>query len=163
MLSRIIAAFCMIDDALQALGHQDDPQAKTPASAILTLAVHKVRSRVTAAMELGGKHNRTLALAKDLNLFAHVPSPSCFNRRLHTLYPLLLPLLHLLAQVWKKLHQAQAYALDTFPLPTCEKIRAPAPASSRTGPTAGLSPASGSTSTASSSTSWWTTGSSSTR
>ncbi|MFZ5990692.1 MAG: IS982 family transposase, partial [Deinococcota bacterium] len=125
MLSRIIAAFCIIDDALQALGHQDDPQAKTPASAILTLAVHKVRSRVTAAMELGGKHNRTLALAKDLNLFAHVPSPSRFNRRLQALYPLLLPLLHLLAQVWRNLHPAQAYALDTFPLPACENIRTP--------------------------------------
>ncbi|GAB5601647.1 hypothetical protein FJNA_01710 [Thermus sp. FJN-A] len=36
-----------------------------------------------------------------------------------------MPLLHLLAQVWKHLHQAQAYALDTFPLPACENIRAP--------------------------------------
>ncbi|VCU52924.1 hypothetical protein TTHN1_00680 [Thermus thermophilus] len=118
MLSRIIAAFCIIDDALQALGYKDDPQAKTPASAILTLAI-------LAAMELGGKHNKALALAKDLRLFTYVPSPSRFNRRLHALYPLLLPLLHLLAQVWKHLHQAQAYALDTFPLPACENIRAP--------------------------------------
>jgi len=50
MLSRTIAAFCIIDDALQAMGYKDDPQAKTPASAILTLAI-------LAAMELGGKHN----------------------------------------------------------------------------------------------------------
>ena len=118
MLSRIIAAFCIIDDALQALGYKDDPQAKTPASAILTLAI-------LAAMELGGKHNKALALAKDLRLFTYVPSPSRFNRRLHALYPFFLPLLHLLAQVWKNLHQAQAYALDTFPLPACENIRAP--------------------------------------
>ncbi|VCU54101.1 hypothetical protein TTHN1_01900 [Thermus thermophilus] len=118
MLSRLIAAFCIIDDALQAMGYKDDPQAKTPASAILTLAL-------LAALEFGGKHNKALALAKDLGLFTHVPSPSRFNRRLHALYPLLLPLLHLLAQVWKHLHQAQAYALDTFPLPACENIRAP--------------------------------------
>ena len=39
MLSRTIAAFCIIDDALQAMGYKDDPQAKTPASAILTLAI----------------------------------------------------------------------------------------------------------------------------
>jgi hypothetical protein len=110
MLSRTIAAFCIIDDALQAMGYKDDPQAKTPASAILTLAI-------LAAMELGGKHNKALALAKDLNLFTYIPSPSRFNRRLHALYPLFLPLLHLLSQVWKNLHQAQAYALDTFPLP----------------------------------------------
>jgi hypothetical protein len=69
MLSHTIAAFCIIDDTLQAMGYKDDPQVKTPASAILTLAI-------LAAMELGGKHNKALALAKDLNLFTHVPSPS---------------------------------------------------------------------------------------
>jgi hypothetical protein len=36
MLSHTIAAFCIIDDALQAMGYKDDPQAKTPASAILS-------------------------------------------------------------------------------------------------------------------------------
>ena len=118
MPSHTIAAFCIIDDALQAMGYKDDPQAKTPASAILTLAI-------PAAMEPGGKHNKALALAQDLNLFTHLPSPSRFNRRLHALYPLFLPLLHLLSQVWKNLHQAQACALDTFPLPACENIRAP--------------------------------------
>ncbi|GAA5335001.1 hypothetical protein YIM730264_10250 [Thermus hydrothermalis] len=82
MLSRIIPALC-IDDALQALGHRDDPQAKTPASAILTLAS-------LAAMERGGKHNKALALAKDLKRFSHIPSPSRFHRRLHALSPLLL-------------------------------------------------------------------------
>ncbi|GIW26531.1 IS982 family transposase [Meiothermus sp.] len=76
-------------------------------------------------MELGGKHNKALTLARDLKLFSHIPSPSRFNRRLHALFPLLLPLHYLLAQVWKNLHQAQAYALDTFPLPVCENIRAP--------------------------------------
>ena len=49
MLLRTIAAFCIIDDALQAMGHEDDPQTKVPSSVILTLAI-------LAAMELGGKH-----------------------------------------------------------------------------------------------------------
>nr|WP_253705251.1 hypothetical protein [Thermus scotoductus] len=109
MLSRIIAAFCIIDDALQALGYKDDPQAKTPASAILTLAI-------LAAMELGGKHNKALALAKDLRLFTYVPSPSRFNRRLHALYPFFLPLRKIAPSGLTHL-LAQAYALDTFPLP----------------------------------------------
>ena len=100
MLSCVTAAFCIIDDALKAMGHRDDSQTQVPSSVILTLAV-------LAAMELGGKHTKTLVLAKDLNLFTYVPSPSRFNRRLHALYPLLfgapaprmnlLPLLHLLA------------------------------------------------------------------
>jgi hypothetical protein len=50
MLSRTTAAFRIIDDALQAMGYKDDPQAKTPASAIPTLTT-------LAAMELGGKRN----------------------------------------------------------------------------------------------------------
>nr|WP_240695300.1 transposase [Thermus caldilimi] len=96
-----------------------------PTSAILTLAI-------LAALELGGKHNKALALAKELRLFSHIPSPSRWNvalrltnRRLHRAKVYLLPLLHLLSQVWKRLHTAQSYALDTFPLPVCENIRAP--------------------------------------
>jgi hypothetical protein len=36
MLSRTIAAFCIIDDVLQAMGYKDDPQTKVPSSVILT-------------------------------------------------------------------------------------------------------------------------------
>lgn len=118
MLTQAIVAFCIIDDALKALGHRDDPQAKVPTSVILTLAI-------LASLELGGKHAKALALAKELHLFSHVPSPSRFNRRLHRAKPYLLPLLHLLSRVWQKLHTAQSYALDTFPIPVCENIRAP--------------------------------------
>jgi hypothetical protein len=31
-VSRTIAAFCIIDDALQAMGHKDDPQTKVVVS-----------------------------------------------------------------------------------------------------------------------------------
>ncbi|MEZ0321387.1 MAG: hypothetical protein ABWJ63_05620 [Thermus sp.] len=84
------------------MGHKDDPQTKVPSSVIL--------------------------------LFSHVPSPSRFNWRIHPLMPYLLALLSLLSRLpvfpyrgssWNHLHQAQGYALDTFPLPTCENIRAP--------------------------------------
>ncbi|MDM7323942.1 MAG: transposase [Thermus sp.] len=118
MLTQAIVAFCIIDDALKALGHRDDPQAKVPTSVILTLAI-------LASLELGGKHAKALALAKELHLFSHVPSPSRFKRRLHRAKPNLLPLLHLLSPVWQKHHTAHSKALDTFPIPVCENIRAP--------------------------------------
>jgi hypothetical protein len=117
-LSRVIAAFCIIDDLLLVMGHRDDPQTKTPSSAILTLAI-------VAAMDFGGNHRKTLAFAQDLRLFSYLPSPSRFNRRLHALQPYLLALLPLLSRIWKTLHQVQHYALDTFPIPVCENIRAP--------------------------------------
>nr|WP_243028918.1 hypothetical protein [Thermus albus] len=138
MLRQAIVAFCIIDDALKALGHRDDPQAKVPTSAILFGAPAPQMNRfgapapqmnrtlaILASLELGGKHAKALALAKELHLFSHVPSPSRFNRRLHRAKPYLLPLLHLLSRAWQKLHTAQSYALDTFPIPVCENIRAP--------------------------------------
>jgi len=73
-----------MDDAFQTMGYGDDPQTKAPSSAILTLAVF-------AAMELGGKHNKVLALAKNPHLFTHLPSPSCLDRRLHALAHLFPP------------------------------------------------------------------------
>ncbi|MFD3005311.1 hypothetical protein ACFS5K_06280 [Thermus tengchongensis] len=75
-----------------------------PTSAILTLAI-------LAAMELGGKHNKALALAKELHLFSHIPSLSRWNAALRLTN--------------RRLHTAQSYALDTFPLPVCENIRVP--------------------------------------
>jgi len=138
MLSHTIAAFCIIDDALQAMGYKDDPQAKTPASAILTLAI-------PAAMEPGGKHNKALALAQDLNLFTHIPSPSRFNRSLHALYPFLLPL-------GRTSTRPRPAPWTPSPSPPARTSARPAPDRS----TAASSPASGSTSTAQSSTSWWT-------
>jgi hypothetical protein len=56
MLSHTIAAFCIIDDALQAMGYKDDPQAKTPASAILTLAI---LGRVNRLVDVGGQPKAT--------------------------------------------------------------------------------------------------------
>ncbi|WP_027883452.1 IS982 family transposase, partial [Meiothermus rufus] len=118
MLNQAIAAFCIIDDLLTLMGHNDDPQTKTPSSAILTLGT-------LAALACGGNHAKALNLAQDLRLFTHIPSKSRFNRRLRRLRPYLLPLLSLLRRLWPSLHQAQQYALDTFPIPTCENIRAP--------------------------------------
>ncbi|KHG64970.1 transposase [Thermus sp. 2.9] len=116
-----------MDDPLQAMGHKDDPQTKTPSSVLLTLCV-------VAAMHFGGNHRKTPAFARDFALFSHIPSPSRFSRRIHPLKPYLLAFLKtclpfgqsnpLLSRLWKDPRQAQGYALDTFPLPTCENIRA---------------------------------------
>lgn len=101
MVDRIVAAFCIVDDLLQAMGHKDDPQTKVPSSVILTLA-----------------------LAQNLRLFSRLPSKSRFNRRLHALKGHLPLLLYPLSRLWNTLGQAQHYALDAFPLPIYENIRA---------------------------------------
>nr|WP_211209152.1 hypothetical protein [Calidithermus timidus] len=67
MLDKTIAAFCTIDDLLPLLGHNDDPQTKTPSSVLLTLAI-------LAALHFGGHHQKTLAFAHNLALFSYVPT-----------------------------------------------------------------------------------------
>jgi hypothetical protein len=132
------------------MGRKDDPQPKVPSSVIRTLAR-------LAAMGLGGQRagqkpagprRRPWTASSALR-----PRPKPLSTGMALQAALLtalgfLPLLHLLSQVWQSHHQAQAYALDTVPLPACENIRRhPAPDSSPTRTTAAAAPASRSTST----------------
>jgi hypothetical protein len=67
---------------------------------------------------------KALQWVKALHLFSFVPSESRFNRRRHRLMPLLHALAPPLRAVWEALQTCTAYALDTFPMPVCENIRA---------------------------------------
>ena len=117
MLDKIIATFCILDDLLHILHHRNDPQAKITDSEILTIAI-------LACQEFGGNMRKALQWVKALQLFSFVPSESRFNRRLHRLVPLLHALAPLLHAVWGALETCTDYALDTFPMPVCENIRA---------------------------------------
>ena len=117
MLDKIIATFCILDDLLTILHHRNDPQAKITDSEILTIAI-------VACQEFGGNMRKALQWVKALQLFSFVPSESRFNRRLHRLRPLLHALAPPLRAVWESLQTCTDYALDTFPMPVCENIRA---------------------------------------
>ncbi len=117
MLDKIIATFCILDDLLKILHHRNDPQAKIIDSESLTIAI-------VACQEFGGNMRKALQWVKALHLFSFVPSESRFNRRLHRLMPLLHALAPLCHARWQHLKPCTAYALDTFPMPVCEHIRA---------------------------------------
>ena len=117
MLDTIIATFCILDDLLHILHHRNDPQAKITDSEILTIAI-------LACQEFGRNMRKALQWVKALHLFSFVPSESRFNRRLHRLMPLLHALAPPLRAVWEALQTCTDYALDTFPMPVCENIRA---------------------------------------
>jgi len=117
MLDKIIATFCILDNLLHILHHRNDPQAKITDREILTIAI-------LACQELGGNMRKALQWVKALRLFSFVPSESRFNRRRHRLMPLLHALAPLLRAVWESLEACTDYALDTFPMPVCENIRA---------------------------------------
>jgi hypothetical protein len=117
MLDTIIATFCIPDNLLHILHHRNDPQAKITDRESLTIAI-------LACQEFGGNMRKALQWGKALQLFAFVPSESRFNRRRHRLMPLLHALAPPLRAVWKALQTCTADALDTFPMPVCENIRA---------------------------------------
>jgi hypothetical protein len=117
MQDKIITTFCIRDDLLKILNPRDAPQAKAPDSEILTITI-------VACQEFAGNLRKSLQWVKALRLFSFVPSESRFNRRLHRLMPLLHALAPRLRAVWESLQACTDYALDTFPMPVCENIRA---------------------------------------
>jgi hypothetical protein len=117
MLDKIIATFCILDDLLHILHHRNDPQAKITDREILTIAI-------LACQEFAGNMRKALQWVQALQLFSFVPSESRFNRRRHRLMPMLHALAPLFHAMWQHLEPCTAYALDTFPMPVCENIRA---------------------------------------
>lgn len=103
----IVVAYCIIDDLLKAMGHQDHPQSKTPASVVLSIWI-------LAALEHGGKQNKALEHCEELRLFSFIPSRSRFNRRLHALSHLIPLLLPLFKSLWQQLSKVEHYILDTL-------------------------------------------------
>ena len=63
-------------------------------------------------------------MRKALHLFSFVPAESRFTRRRHRRMPLLHALAPPRRAAWEALQTCTAYALDTFPMPVCEHIRA---------------------------------------
>lgn len=84
----MVAAFVVIDDAMQALGHRTHTLAEASDSEVLTVAV--------AAAQFGNRHERALCVLRALGYLSGPLSVSRFNRRLHALadgLPLLLDVL----------------------------------------------------------------------
>ncbi len=116
-LDTIIATFCIPDDLLHIPHHRNDPQAKITDREILIIAI-------LACQEFAGNMRKALQWGKALRLFSFVPSESRFTRRRHRLMPPLHALAPPLRAVWETLPTCTADALDTFPMPVCEHIRA---------------------------------------
>jgi hypothetical protein len=115
MLDKIIATFCLLDDLLKIRHHRHDPQAKIPDREIPAIAI-------LACQAFGGNRRQAPQWVKALQRFSFVPSENRFNRRLHRLMLLLHALAPLLHAVWGS--SWTDYALDTFPMPVWENMRA---------------------------------------
>ena len=110
----IVTVFVVIDEMLQAFNHHDHPLTQVPDAEVLTVAV-------VAAAAFQNHHERALQMLLRLGYLSGRLSVSRFNRRLHALGWWLDYLLEVIAKVFTR-HEVH-FAIDSFPIPACERAR----------------------------------------
>jgi hypothetical protein len=116
MDDKIIATFCLCDDLLKAMHHQEDRQCQMNNAEIMTTAF-------VAALFFRGNHESARAMLQQHGYIPHMLSKSRFSRRLHRIRELFIVLFDLLAQTWKTLNTDAIYVIDSIPIAVCDNIR----------------------------------------
>ena len=112
----ILAIYCLCDDLLKALLHQEDPRRQISDAEVMTTAI-------VAALYFGGNFERARWLLTSPRYIPAMLSKSQFNRRLHALRDLLLTVFKALGETFKQLNAASLYIIDSFPVAACDNIR----------------------------------------
>src|SRR6201981_1106740 len=109
MDDKIIATFCLCDDLLKAIHHQEDCQCQMNDAEIMTTAL-------IASLCFRGNHESARALLKQHGYIPHMLSKSRFSRRLHRIKEIFIILFNLLGQTWKILNKDALYVIDSIPI-----------------------------------------------
>lgn len=88
MDDKIIAIFCLCDDLLKAMHHQEDRQCQMNDAEIMTTAL-------IAALCFRGNHESARAMLTQYGYVTHMVSKSRFSRRLHRIKGLFIILFNL--------------------------------------------------------------------
>ena len=116
MDEQIIATYCLCDDLLQAMHHQDAAQCQMSDAEVMTTAC-------IAALRFRGNHESARTMLKQYGYIPNMLSKSRFSRRLHRLQGLFVLLFKLLGQVWKTLNTDAIDVIDSLPIAVCDNIR----------------------------------------
>jgi hypothetical protein len=116
MDDKIIATFCLCDDLLKAMHHQEDHQCQMNDAEIMTTAF-------VASLFFRGNHESARAMLQQHGYIPHMLSKSRFSRRLHRIKDIFIILFNLLGQTWKTLNTASIYVIDSLPIAVCDNIR----------------------------------------
>jgi hypothetical protein len=116
MDDKIIATFCLCDDLLKAMHHQEDHQCQMNDAEVMTTAC-------IASLFFRGNHESARAMLQQHGYIPHMVSKSRFSRRLHRIKTLFIALFDLLAQIWKTLNKDAIYVIDSIPIAVCDNIR----------------------------------------
>ena len=116
MDDKIIATFCLCDDLLKAIHHQEDCQCQMNDTEIMTTAL-------IASLFFRGNHESARALLKQHGYIPHMLSKSRFSRRLHRIKALFIILFDLLGNMWKTLNTDAVSVIDSLPVAVGDNIR----------------------------------------
>lgn len=116
MDDKIIATFCLCDDLLKAMQHQENRQCQMNDAEIMTTAC-------IASLFFRGNHESARAMLKQHGYIPHMVSKSRFNRRLHRIKEIFIILFNLLGKTWKMLNTDAIYVIDSLPIAVCDNIR----------------------------------------
>jgi hypothetical protein len=116
MDDKIIATFCLCDDLLKAMHHQENCQCQMNDAEILTTAF-------IASLFFRGNHESARAMLKQHGYIPHMLSKSRFNRRLHRIKEIFLVFFDFLAQIWKTLNTEAVYVIESIPIAVCDNMR----------------------------------------
>ena len=116
MDEKIIATYCLCDDLLQAMHHQEDAQCKMSDAEVMTTAL-------TAACFFRGNLESARAMLKQYSYIPTMLSKSRLSRRLHRLKSMFVTLFNLLGNMWKALNADAVYVIESLPIAVCDNIR----------------------------------------
>ena len=116
MDDKIIEIFCLCDDLLKAMHHQEDRQCQMNDAEIITTAF-------IAALFFRGNHESARAMLKQHGYIIHMVSKSRFSRRLHRIKDVFIIFFNLLAQIWTILNTDAISMIDSLPIAVCDNMR----------------------------------------
>ena len=116
MDDKIIAIFCLCDDLLKAMHHQEDRQCQMNDAEIMTTAL-------MASLFFRGNHESARAMLQQHGYISHMVSKSRFSRRLHRIKDIFIVFFNLLSQIWKTRNTDAIYVIDSLPIAVCDNIR----------------------------------------
>ena len=116
MDNEILTIYCLCDDLLLSVNHQDHPSCLMSSAEVMTVAI-------TAVLSFGGNYALARRWLNRPDLIPVMLSKSRFSRRLYRVEHHFMVLFYLLAEIWKKNNKSQIYLIDTFPIPVCDNYR----------------------------------------
>jgi hypothetical protein len=113
---KIIAIYCLIDDILKGINHQEDIRRRVSDSEIILTAI-------VSSTSFYSNHYSAVKFMKQYGFIPEMLEKSRFNRRLHKIGSILYELFEMVSSYFKDLCCEMHYIIDSFPVAVCNNMR----------------------------------------